>query len=87
VSAVAMRADALLDGLAEAGAVAAIAVRGLQLDSRRVQPGEAFVALRGTQRHGIDFAAQALAAGAALVLAEAPAPQDAPQLPQVIWVR
>ncbi|EQD65597.1 udp-n-acetylmuramoylalanyl-d-glutamate-2,6-diaminopimelate ligase [mine drainage metagenome] len=81
-----MRADALLDGLAEAGAVAAIAVRGLQLDSRRVQPGEAFVALRGTQRHGIDFAAQALAAGAALVLAEAPAPQAAPQLPQVIWV-
>ncbi len=81
-----MRADALLDGLAAAGAAAAVAVRGLQLDSRRVQPGEAFVALRGTQHHGIDFAAQALAAGAALVLAETPAPQAAPQLPQVIWV-
>ncbi len=86
MNAAAMRADALLEGLADAGAVAAIAVRGLQLDSRRVRPGEAFVALRGTQHHGIHFAPQALAAGAALVLAEAPAPLDAPQLPQVIWV-
>ena len=86
MNAAAMRADTLLDGLAAAGAVAAIAVRGLQLDSRRVQPGEAFVALRGTQHHGIHFAPQALAAGAVLVLAEAPAPLDAPQLPQVIWV-
>ena len=86
MNAAAMRADTLLDGLAAAGAVAAIAVRGLQLDSRRVRPGEAFVALRGTQHHGIHFAPQALAAGAVLVLAEAPAPLDAPQLPQVIWV-
>jgi len=86
MSAAAMRADALLEGLADAGAAATIAVRGLQLDSRRVQPGEAFVALHGTQRHGIDFVAQALAAGAALVLAEAPAPPDAPQLSQVIWI-
>ena len=86
MSAVAMRADALLESLADVGAAAAIAVRGLQLDSRHVQPGEAFVALRGTQHHGIHFAPQALAAGAVLVLAEAPAPLDAPQLPQVIWV-
>jgi len=50
-------------------------VGGLSQDSRRVRPGDAFVALPGAQAHGMAFAAEALAAGAVVVLhdaAEAP---------------
>ena len=49
-------------------------IHELSLDSKTIVPGAAFVALRGTQRHGIEFAAQAIARGAAIVLAEAPLP-------------
>ncbi|MFC7163931.1 UDP-N-acetylmuramoyl-tripeptide--D-alanyl-D-alanine ligase [Aquipuribacter hungaricus] len=40
------------------------------VDSRTVQPGDLFVALPGEHADGLDFAAAALAAGAAAVLAE-----------------
>ncbi|HEX3123760.1 MAG TPA: UDP-N-acetylmuramoyl-L-alanyl-D-glutamate--2,6-diaminopimelate ligase [Rhodanobacteraceae bacterium] len=49
-------------------------VHGLTLDSRRVHSGDAFVALRGGSAHGITFAPAALASGASVVIAEAPAP-------------
>ena len=49
-------------------------VCGLTLDSRRVAPGDAFVALRGGTAQGITFAPAALALGASAVIAEAPAP-------------
>lgn len=49
----------------------------LSLDSKSIVSGAAFVALRGTQRHGIEFAAEAVARGAAIVLAEAPLPDIA----------
>src|SRR5919199_5770965 len=42
---------------------------GVEFDSRRVQPGGLFVALPGERVDGHDFAATALAAGAAGVLA------------------
>ena len=42
-------------------------IHELSLDSKTIVPGAAFVALRGTQRHGIEFAAQAIARGAAMV--------------------
>jgi len=51
-----------------------IIVRGLTLDSRRVRSGDAFIALQGAAAHGITFAPAALAQGASVVLAEAPAP-------------
>ncbi|MDN5923521.1 MAG: UDP-N-acetylmuramoyl-L-alanyl-D-glutamate--2,6-diaminopimelate ligase [Xanthomonadales bacterium] len=60
----------LLDGMADAGAAAPIEISGLSLDSRSVRAGEAFIALRGTQTHGLDFAAAAAARGAAAILAE-----------------
>ncbi|MEH8019106.1 UDP-N-acetylmuramoyl-L-alanyl-D-glutamate--2,6-diaminopimelate ligase [Rheinheimera muenzenbergensis] len=41
---------------------------GLQLDSRKVGPGQVFLALPGVNQHGKAFIAQALAQGAALVL-------------------
>lgn len=54
-------------------------VSGLTLDSRRVQRGDAFFALRGTHTHGIAYAAAAVQRGACVVLAETPvAGEDLP---------
>jgi len=76
----------LLDGFADADALGDLRICGLSLDSRQVRPGEAFVALHGTRAHGIAFAAEAVARGAALVLAEAPAMAGfTPGVP-VLWV-
>jgi UDP-N-acetylmuramoyl-L-alanyl-D-glutamate--2,6-diaminopimelate ligase len=60
----------LLDGHADAGAAGDIVVRGLALDSRRVEAGDAFVALDGAHAHGITFAPAASARGAAAILAD-----------------
>ena len=57
--------DAALAWLAGRG------VRGLSVDSRRVQPGDAFIAWPGQAVDGRQFVAQALAAGAAACLVEA----------------
>ena len=51
-----------------------IAVTGAVIDSRRVQPGDAFFALPGSCQHGVEFAAEAFAAGAVCVVTD--------QLPQ-----
>lgn len=53
-----------------AGAHGATSVTDLVADSRQVTPGAAFVALAGSRSHGLDFAADALAAGAEIVLYE-----------------
>ena len=45
-------------------------LRGVTIDSRRVQPGDVFFALRGKQRDGHQFAAAAIAAGAGLAVVE-----------------
>jgi UDP-N-acetylmuramoyl-L-alanyl-D-glutamate--2,6-diaminopimelate ligase len=83
--------DQLLLGLADAPLAATpgaarIVVSGLTLDSRKVRRGDAFLALRGTQSHGIQFAAGAVQRGAEVVLAEGPAigiePLDVP----VLWI-
>jgi UDP-N-acetylmuramoyl-L-alanyl-D-glutamate--2,6-diaminopimelate ligase len=76
----------LLEGFADAGALGDLRICGLSLDSRQVRTGEAFVALRGTRAHGIAFATEAVARGAALVLAEAPVVAGfTPGVP-VLWV-
>ncbi len=54
------------------GAYADIMIRGMQLDSRRVRPGDLFLALPGEQHDGRQFIEQAVANGAAAVVAEAP---------------
>lgn len=53
--------------------------RGGAIDSRAVQPGDLFFALRGEHHDGHDFVAQAFAAGAAGAVCERPlaAPPDA----------
>ncbi|MBS0210016.1 MAG: UDP-N-acetylmuramoyl-L-alanyl-D-glutamate--2,6-diaminopimelate ligase [Planctomycetes bacterium] len=47
-------------------------------DSRQVRPGDLFVALSGVERDGHDFVADAVARGAAAVLAERPIQVDVP---------
>ncbi|HEU5430375.1 MAG TPA: UDP-N-acetylmuramoyl-L-alanyl-D-glutamate--2,6-diaminopimelate ligase [Thermomicrobiales bacterium] len=67
-------ADAAL--LGDAGAI----VRGVAYDSREVAPGDLFVALPGGYVDGHDFAAAAVARGAAALLVERALPLAAPQL-------
>jgi len=45
-----------------------VAVHDLSMSSQSLAPGTAFVALRGTRAHGLDFASQALEQGAVAVL-------------------
>ena len=84
--------DQLLLGIADAQlavtpGASRIVVSGLTLDSRQVQRGDAFFALRGTQNHGIKFAASAVQRGARIVLAEAPAVDPAEPLDvPLLWI-
>jgi UDP-N-acetylmuramoyl-L-alanyl-D-glutamate--2,6-diaminopimelate ligase len=50
----------------------ALAIAGLTVDSRAVKPGFLFVAVPGTKQDGAAFVPQAVAAGAAAVMAERP---------------
>ncbi len=52
------------------------AVVGVSYDSRHVNPGDVFVALRGQHEDGARFAAEALRHGAVAVVAETEAPPD-----------
>jgi UDP-N-acetylmuramoyl-L-alanyl-D-glutamate--2,6-diaminopimelate ligase len=67
-----------LADMASAGALAAAAqsapCTGVVCDSRAVQPGQIFVALRGQRADGTAFAAQSIERGAAAVVAEVPPP-------------
>ncbi|OBS09078.1 UDP-N-acetylmuramoyl-L-alanyl-D-glutamate--2,6-diaminopimelate ligase [Acidihalobacter prosperus] len=51
-------------------------VTGLSQDSRRIRPGDAFVALPGSREHGLSHAADAVARGAVAILADGDAPAD-----------
>lgn len=76
----------MLDRLLEGVAIAPpIAVGGFSLDSRTIRPGDAFVALRGATRHGLDFAGVAVAGGAVAILSdEPPAGDREPGVPVVV---
>jgi UDP-N-acetylmuramoyl-L-alanyl-D-glutamate--2,6-diaminopimelate ligase len=79
-----MRLQDLLPDVA--GIPADLVVSGLVQDSRAVRPGDAFVAIGPVANdmtlHGLRFAAQAQAAGAAAVLFEPPAPAGLPAPPE-----
>lgn len=83
--------DQLLLGIADAQLAATptagrIVVSGLTLDSRRINRGDAFFALRGSQGHGIEFAASAVRRGAQVILAEAPAVEVAELDVPLLWI-
>ncbi|NOX98421.1 MAG: UDP-N-acetylmuramoyl-L-alanyl-D-glutamate--2,6-diaminopimelate ligase [Verrucomicrobia bacterium] len=65
-----------------ASGVMATDITGIAYDSRKVSPGQMFVALRGEKVDGYKFVDQAVKAGAAAVMSEEPAPSDA----AVPWV-
>jgi UDP-N-acetylmuramoyl-L-alanyl-D-glutamate--2,6-diaminopimelate ligase len=58
-------------------------VGGIAYDSRRVKPGDVFVALKGRNSDGVSFAHEAAGRGAAAVVAEQNAPPDV-QLPWIV---
>lgn len=64
----------LLAGMST-GLVPDLAVTGVEADSRRVCPGQLFLACPGAARHGLEFVTEAVARGAAAVAWDAgPAP-------------
>lgn len=68
-----MRLSSLLPTSLNLPKEADISVSGLVLDSRKVQGGDVFVALSGTESDGRQFIDKAIAAGARAILAEATA--------------
>ena len=70
VAAVPLAAIGEAIGVVVPGAAGSVAVTGISLNSRTVQPGDLYVALPGASRHGADFVSQALAAGASAVLTD-----------------
>jgi UDP-N-acetylmuramoyl-L-alanyl-D-glutamate--2,6-diaminopimelate ligase len=62
---------------------AQLVVSGVAYDSRRVAAGSVFVALRGQHADGTAFAKDAVARGAAVIVAESPAPSGV----MVPWIR
>ncbi len=63
-----MKLDALIQGIAERCSGPNVEVVDLTSDSREVQPGWAFLALKGEHSDGADFILQALAQGASAVI-------------------
>ncbi len=63
-------------GMEVAGIDAALEIGGLVQDSRAIRAGDAFVAIAGFGAHGLNFVAQAKAAGAVAVLFEPPMPDE-----------
>lgn len=72
----------LVDGLTVDQA--AVPVAGITLDSRRLQPGEVFIAVAGHEKDGRDFIDAAVANGAAAIIAEAPCDAGRWRLPVVV---
>ena len=60
----------LSEEAATSAATGEVLVRGVQQDSRRIEPGDLFVALRGQSSDGAAFASAAVARGAVAVLCE-----------------
>jgi UDP-N-acetylmuramoyl-L-alanyl-D-glutamate--2,6-diaminopimelate ligase len=61
-------------------------VQGIAYDSRRVQPGDLFVCVRGLKSDGMDFLPDALRRGAAAALVEAPALEQRPAVGKALPV-
>lgn len=60
----------LLNGFAVVDSARDIQITGLELDSRKVQSGDCFLALSGTTSHGLDFIEDAVSKGAVAILVD-----------------
>jgi len=58
-----------------------VAITDLSIDSKQARPGGAFIALQGLRSHGLNFAMNAVKAGATVVLWEPSARIAAPEFP------
>ena len=61
-----MSVQTLLEGWCDS--VPDVVIKGIELDSRRVQDGQAFLAVAGASTHGLEYAAQAQARGASVII-------------------
>lgn len=75
----------LAELLPELGCLNTMEVTGLSQDSRRVNPGDLFIARQGLRVSGAEFAGEALRAGAIAVLLEA-SPAEAEYLQSILQV-
>jgi len=60
-----------------------IVVAGLELDSRHVEPGHAFIAVQGSQEHGFDHATQAVEKGCVAIIHDGIRPEPDVDVPCV----
>lgn len=67
--------------LPDCGLPADLVATGITLDSRMVQPGDVYVALRGQHVHGASFTRQAVGRGAVAVLTDASGASQLPTCP------
>src|SRR5918998_3650580 len=58
---------------------ASLEVRGIAADSRKVKPGDLFVAVSGAKDDGLRFVAHAVQAGATAIVAERVPPAPLPE--------
>src|SRR5262249_33130651 len=72
-------ADLLTADAVSAARFAALEVTGVSADSRMVKPGDLFVAVAGAKADGLTFVPQALASGAAAIMAERSPPTPLPE--------
>jgi len=61
-----------------------VSVRGLAGDSRQVQPGDLFVAMKGLSADGHEFISQAIERGAVAIVAEREFPLNSPEFPLIV---
>src|SRR6478736_5467768 len=61
-----------------------LGIGGLEYDSRRIKPGDAFVAMQGESSNGNKFIDQAIAAGAVAIVTDSAAEKPRPD---VAWVQ
>ncbi len=59
-------------------------VTGISLSSQRIRPGDLYAALPGSRAHGIEFAADAVAAGAVAILTDPAGADRAPEVPLIV---
>ncbi len=81
-----MSLETLLEGWLDPASLSkfsSITLKGLTLDSRAVQPGQAFVAVQGSQCHGSKFAVEAENAGAEVIIHDGAVALPALRVPTV----